>query len=381
MEMGSPSITVKKSFWQRLKRHFSEAFSEEFVFVGGDEDAASTDRKVTKRGRDAYRYILLLLTFVLAPMVIHNLYTGRLLPAGAGLLLLAVILVNIWRLGQGRPAFLSPSLLLFFSMTLIFLSVLLGQKYTVYWLYPLLVALPVLLRHRRALILGVLSGLLLIPLMFVQFDWSTAMVLSFSMALTWLVSAWLVFAVTEQSRRLRGMAITDPLTGAYNRRYLKEQAQLALESWRRYRHPTGMLLLDIDYFKRINDKFGHAVGDIAIKRLVEVISSRLRSVDTLCRFGGEEFVILLSETGIDGAARVAEELRARVESGKILPEGTMTISIGVCEVAEANSLDHWLNLADTALYLAKRNGRNRVEITRGVAVAREPIAKTVPDWR
>jgi diguanylate cyclase (GGDEF)-like protein len=107
----------------------------------------------------------------------------------------------------------------------------------------------------------------------------------------------------------------------------------------------------------------------------------VRSVDTVCRFGGEEFVVLLSETGIDTAARVAEELRALVENTRILPEGTMTISIGVCEVAAADSLDHWLNLADAALYLAKRSGRNRVEVTRGGAVPREPTAKIVPDWR
>jgi len=379
--MDSPSITVNKSYWQKLKRHFSEAFSEGFAFARGDDHSLQADRQVRKRGRHAYRYILLLLSLVLAPMCIHDLYTGRMLPAVACLLLLSVIGVNIWLLSRDRPAFLSPGLLLFFSMTLIFLSVLLGQRYVLFWLYPLLVALPVLLRQTQAKVLGVLSGLLLIPLVFAQFDWSTAVVLSFSLVLTWLVSAWLVFAVTEQSRRLKGMAITDPLTGAYNRRYLEEQAQLALEAWRRYRHPAGMLLIDIDYFKRINDRYGHAVGDTAIKQLVEVISARLRSVDTICRFGGEEFVVLLSETGIEAAAKVAEELRALVENTRILPEGTMTISIGVCEVAAADSLDYWLNLADTALYLAKRNGRNRVEVTRGGPVPRESTAKIVPDWR
>lgn len=379
--MDSPSITVNKSYWQKLKRHFSEAFSEGFAFARGDDPGLQADRQVRMRGRHAYRYILLLLSFVLAPMCVHDLYTGRILPTVAGLLLLSVIGVNIWLLSRDRPAFLSPVLLLFFSLALIFLSVLLGQKYVLFWLYPLLVALPVLLRQRQAKILGVLSGLLLIPLVFAQFDWSTAMVLSFSLVLTWLVSAWLVFAVTEQSRRLKGMAITDPLTGAYNRRYLEEQAQLALEAWRRYHHPAGMLLIDIDYFKRINDRYGHAMGDTAIKQLVEVISCRVRSVDTLCRFGGEEFVVLLSETGVDAAATVAEELRALVENTRILPEGTMTISIGVCEVAAADSLDHWLNLADAALYLAKRNGRNRVEVTRGGAVSREPTTKIVPDWR
>jgi len=142
-----------------------------------------------------------------------------------------------------------------------------------------------------------------------------------------------------------------------------------------------MLLLDIDHFKRINDRYGHATGDLAIKRLVEVISERLRAVDTLCRFGGEEFVVLLHGTGVAGATRLAEELRQRVEQAKIVPEGSLTVSIGVCEVIAAQDLDHWFKLADAALYLAKRNGRNRVEVARQVPAEHEPIARTVPDWR
>jgi len=123
------------------------------------------------------------------------------------------------------------------------------------------------------------------------------------------------------------------------------------------------------------------MGDTAIKQLVKVISGRIRAVDTLCRFGGEEFVVLLRQTGIESAARIAEELRSLVEGARIIPEGNVTISIGVAEVSAAGDLDHWFKLADSALYLAKRNGRNRVESTRQVAMDREPVAKTVPDWR
>ncbi|MDH5172812.1 MAG: GGDEF domain-containing protein, partial [Gammaproteobacteria bacterium] len=219
-----------------------------------------------------------------------------------------------------------------------------------------------------------------LPIVLTRFDTSSAVMLGFSMMVTWLVSAWLVFAVTEQSRRLKDMAITDPLTGVYNRRYLEEQARGAIDSWQRYRHTSTMLLVDVDFFKRINDRYGHNMGDVAIKQLVQVISGRIRAVDTLCRFGGEEFVVLLRETGIDSAARIAEELRRLVESAKILPEGSMTISIGVAEVIAAENLEHWFKLADSALYMAKRNGRNRVEAARGV-VDRAPVAKTVPDWR
>ena len=130
--------------------------------------------------------------------------------------------------------------------------------------------------------------------------------------------------------------------------------------------------MDIDYFKRVNDKFGHSAGDLALQRLVELISGRVRSVDTVCRFGGEEFLVLLHATELEGAMQLARKLRMLVEQAPILAEGGLTISIGVCEVAVAESLDHWFKLADNALYLAKRNGRNRVEHATPESGAREP---------
>ena len=200
------------------------------------------------------------------------------------------------------------------------LAVSLGQSYSVYWLYPLMAGLPVLLRSRRSLAIGLISGAMALPVIFIHFDLSSAIVsLGFSMAVTWLVSAWLVFAVTEQSRRLRDMAITDPLPAPTTGVTWRE-SRSAIDSWQRYRRCAAMLLIDIDFFKRINDKYGHSMGDTAIKQLVAVISIRIRTVDTLCRFGGEEFVVLLQETEIDSAVRVAEELRALVENIRILPE-------------------------------------------------------------
>jgi diguanylate cyclase (GGDEF)-like protein len=381
VQMGSPALTTTLSRWQKLKRHFRDAFSEQFEYQRRDGELPSDARVAGKRGRDAYRYILLLLVAVLAPMSVHSLVIGQAALAAVTLALLLVLLANIWLLSSNRQAFLSPTLLLALGILLILLAVGLGQPYSIYWMYPLLAGMPVLLRSRRSLEIGLASGAVALPVLFTRFDTSSALMLSFSMMVTWLVSAWLVFAVTEQSRRLKDMAITDPLTGAYNRRYLEEQARGALDAWQRYRHSSTLLLIDVDFFKRINDKYGHSMGDTAIKQLVKVISGRIRAVDTLCRFGGEEFVVLLRETGSDSAAAIAEELRALVAAAKILPEGSMTISIGVAEVAAADNLDHWFKLADSALYVAKRSGRNRVETVRQVVADRGPVAKTVPDWR
>lgn len=310
-------------------------------------------------------------------MCVHNVYTGQALLSAISLVLLAMLLANIWLLSHDRQAFLSPTPLLGLGVFLILLAVGMGQRYSIYWLYPLLAGLPVLLRSARSLTVGLISVALALPLLFTQFDVSSAIVISLSMVVTWLVSGWLVFAVTEQSRRLRDMAVTDPLSGAYNRRYLDERARHALDAWQRYRRSSTMLLIDVDYFKRINDRYGHAAGDTAIKRLVEVISARIRAVDTVCRFGGEEFVVLLPETAMESALSVAEELRARVEAATILPQGSMTISVGVCEVSAADNLDRWFKLADAALYRAKSSGRNRVEVARQVPLPPEAGARTL----
>jgi diguanylate cyclase (GGDEF)-like protein len=379
--MDSHLTIANESSWLQLKQHFSESFSGELIYRRRAYDVARVDELLDKRRRNAYRYILLLLAVILLPIDAHNLYVGELVPAIGGMLLLGILMVNILLLSMNREAFLSPPLVLVLSISLLLLSIYYGQNYSLYLLYPLLVALPVLLKTRWAVLLGVLSGLLVAPLVFTQYDATTAIVIGMSMGLTWLVSAWLVYAVTEQSRRLKDMAITDPLTGAYNRRYLELQAEKALELWRRYDRPASLLLVDIDYFKRVNDKYGHAVGDTAIKGLVDVISQRIRRVDTLCRFGGEEFVLLLSETGLEDAEKVANKLRAAVEGESILPENSMTISVGVAGLTGVDDLDHWLNLADTAMYLAKKNGRNRVEVAEPAQLPLEPLAKTVPDWR
>lgn len=379
--MQSRGTTIKQSPWQRVRVHFREAFSEQFNHQSNDVDEGAAEYLAGKRGRHAYRYILLLLFFLLVPVFLHNLYIGQVLLSVSCFVLVAIVAINILLLGGDRRAFLSPTLLQALVILLILLAVSQGQNYAIYWLYPQLAGLPVLLLFRRSLVVGLLTGAVTLPLLVTHFDLVSAIMIGCSMTVTWLVSAWLVFAMTEQSRRLKSMAVTDSLTGAYNRRYLEEQAGQAMDSWQRYRHCSTMLLIDVDYFKRINDKYGHSVGDLAIKRLVEVISRRIRAVDILCRFGGEEFVVLLQETGIESALRIAEELRVLVESANILPEGHMTISTGVCEVIAADSVDHWFKLADSALYHAKHKGRNRVEAARELLPESDAAEQTVPAWR
>ena len=135
-----------------------------------------------------------------------------------------------------------------------------------------------------------------------------ALMTSLGVALT--VVAFVFGALWEQRRMLMEQAITDPLTGAFNRRHVDSCLMTAIERRNRTGEPASLLMLDVDHFKRINDAYGHPAGDEALKRLVALIAGRARKLDVLFRVGGEEFLLLLPGTRYDGAIAVAEHLRA-----------------------------------------------------------------------
>ena len=163
--------------------------------------------------------------------------------------------------------------------------------------------------------------------------------------------------------RLRHLASTDPLTGVANRRHFMEQGRAELSRTERYGYPLTVLMLDVDFFKRINDTYGHDIGDLALKALTGTCGDALRGSDLLGRLGGEEFALLLPSTPLAGAGILAERIRAEVERMRLETlqgELAFTVSIGACAYAEDESFDALLGRADRALYAAKHGGRNRV---------------------
>lgn len=160
---------------------------------------------------------------------------------------------------------------------------------------------------------------------------------------------------------LREIARTDSLTGLSNRRHLDETLAKEFDRAHRYAQPLGLLLLDIDHFKLLNDTYGHSRGDQVLRALGRLLKDHFRDVDHPCRFGGEEFAVVLPGTGLAAAMETAERLRRRIESSNFsgLP---MTMSIGVSALPEINvtDADKLLVATDRALYEAKRGGRNRV---------------------
>jgi diguanylate cyclase (GGDEF)-like protein len=163
---------------------------------------------------------------------------------------------------------------------------------------------------------------------------------------------------------LRENALRDPMTGLYNRRFLEDYVGTLVSSSQRRKSPFTVLMLDLDYFKQVNDTHGHEAGDKVIKTLADILARSVRGSDMAVRYGGEEFLLVLTDTGVDSAMRVAEKIRAEVEATRIpLPSGILqkTISIGVSEFAtDADTFWQVVKFADVALYRAKAAGRNRV---------------------
>ncbi|MBI1273727.1 MAG: diguanylate cyclase [Alphaproteobacteria bacterium] len=162
-------------------------------------------------------------------------------------------------------------------------------------------------------------------------------------------------------------ATTDALTGISNRRHFLDQGEQELRRARRFARDLTLLMLDIDHFKAINDTHGHAAGDIVIQQVVKACQDELRQTDLIGRLGGEEFAILLPETGMKAATETAGRLRAAIADRKI-PAGKIavqcTISVGLTQLeAQDGDIDALLARADAALYRAKQAGRNRVEAT------------------
>ena len=180
-----------------------------------------------------------------------------------------------------------------------------------------------------------------------------------------------VIAIQKQQafEQIKNLSVRDPLTGIFNRRYLNEIIITEMDRAFRLHHPLSLLLIDIDYFKGINDQFGHLVGDQVLQDLARLFESIIRPYDTFTRYGGEEFLILMSETNEEEALVVAERLREASESARLLPENTaLTCSFGVSTLAREEgrlpSPEEFIARADKALYHAKGAGRNRVHVFR-----------------
>ncbi len=232
---------------------------------------------------------------------------------------------------------------------------------TIYWLYPVFIANFFLLSITRASITNLVVLLAVLPThdqFSAPFEFYVAAV---TLLLVDAMAAIFSWKTEQQRHQLRELAIRDPLTGTFNRRSLAESANKIIARARRGKSTASVIIMDLDHFKIVNDRYGHETGDRILRCVAERVMERIRAgSDTLFRYGGEEFVILLENTTLTDATQLAEQLRQEISQIRDDQVSTIEASFGCAELAADDDQDSWLNRADQALYQAKADGRNCV---------------------
>ena len=305
---------------------------------------------------------------LMLPFALAHVAGGRWTMALVNAVLMVVLVTNARALQRNRAAPVPFWVLSVLMLVGVCTSVLQQGVVGVLWSYPALFIFFFVLPRRMALSLGlalllgasVCSALALgVPLAVRVFGSILLILVMINVVLN---------VIGELQNALVVQAITDPLTGAFNRRHLKVHLDRMLVPADSAAPTDTLLVIDIDHFKLINDRCGHDVGDDVLRRLVACIVARKRRSDLLFRIGGEEFLLLLPGVTLDDAQRVADEWRLRLGQADLLPGARVTVSIGISALEAGQSAEAWVKRADQALYEAKRSGRDRVMVATATLV-------------
>jgi len=233
----------------------------------------------------------------------------------------------------------------------------------IYWAFPALIGVFYLLRPREAVFLAVVTLLALIPVLLPSANSQETTTVVVTFVVTSMIALAFSLITSRQREQLLVLATKDPLTGAGNRRGLDAKLAEVVNSFKRTGTSSSLILLDLDHFKKVNDLYGHAVGDQILKRVTEIINLRIRVTDSIYRIGGEEFIVVLEGADLHKGAHLAEQLRTLVDANELVPDHAVTISLGVAELKDGESANDWLHRADEALYRAKDAGRNSTSLS------------------
>ncbi|NQD91680.1 GGDEF domain-containing protein [Pseudomonas sp. CrR25] len=299
----------------------------------------------------------------ISPYAVYRLAEGNYLVSSADTIIVMSTVYAVfyaWRTGNT----VKPGLYLavIFSLGATLIAINLGVN-GLFWIYPLILFNFFMVSPGRAmtatvLVLATLVGhALIVP--GTVFESAYQMV---SFLVTSLMASVLtcIFAYRTRSQRdqLQQLAISDPLTGARNRRAMDEELRIAVATHRRHGNSYGVLVMDLDHFKQINDQFGHQAGDQVLVTFVDLLKRSSRQEDRLFRFGGEEFLLLLPNTDEAGLVAAAAHLQRQVRQVLRSPGGPVTMSVGGAILRSGEHWESWLQRADQRLYRAKSDGRN-----------------------
>ncbi len=298
---------------------------------------------------------------LLLPFPVINYLAGRYLATGATSLVILAVAWDVFKLYRGQPATIPLAMLLVPVAAAMAVAIEAVGMYGALWAYPVMMFCYFVLSRRKALVCASLFLFGTTAMVAHYVGAGMAVRVFASLLLTMLMFNIVLHVMAELHVKLMQQATTDPLTGASNRRQMDIALGELVKRARGRPVPASILLIDIDNFKQINDRHGHGAGDAVLIGMVKLITTRKRTVDSLYRIGGEEFLLLLQETSAAAASNVAEQLRALIEDSRVVRDLAVTISIGITECATGYTPEQWLKAADEALYRAKRMGRNRVE--------------------
>lgn len=274
-------------------------------------------------------------------------------------LLIGLVLLHAWTGKDTRNAALA--LVLINTTGAVASGVLLGAS-GLYWMYAVLMSNFFLTDRRKAAIIAV-GALAILVAHGKAFSSVPHLATYIATCVVCCVMAFIVaYRYELQREQLQELSIQDPLTGIHNRRAMEQELEIAVETAKRSGARFGLLMVDLDHFKEVNDRFGHEAGDQVLVAFANLVRQSTRAADRAFRYGGEEFVVLLAGTPITGLKLAAENLRQRVGSELRHPGGVITASIGGAMLQPGEDWPAWLHRADAMLYVAKQGGRNRVAI-------------------
>jgi diguanylate cyclase (GGDEF)-like protein len=230
----------------------------------------------------------------------------------------------------------------------------------VLWLYPTLLSIFFIVRPRTAGTIALLATAALQGLPEAFGSLTQRVTVTVTLLLVALNALIFALRTAMQRRALAQIATLDPLTGARNRRAMEEEVAIALNAHQRTGRPVTLALLDLDHFKRVNDRHGHEAGDQLLCRFVDLVRRSTRATDRLFRFGGEEFVLLMEHTDEIGALRAFANLQRHIHEELRAGGEPVTVSMGAAVLRHGENRDAWFARADAALYRAKQDGRDRL---------------------
>ncbi len=324
------------------------------------DDKKDSDVLYQFRDQIFYRFAIAGLILLL-PFTLNNLYQGRYVSGLFSGLVLMIFLIDALAIHKSK----NPPI----PTSIITIPIIIGIGVTVkdlgyivaVWIYPAIILFFFIMPRLSANVISIITAIIVtMSAYYYGFSIQLSSRILASSLLTILFINILFSVINQLHERLQFAAIRDELTGTFNRRHMKELLLNAINYKQRYDTTYSLLALDIDHFKTVNDEYGHSTGDNVLKKFTNLLDQNIRNVDILFRTGGEEFNILLPETDLSHAIKVAEKIRESIYEQLKLYNKNISVSIGVGELKKNENMDDFLKRCDRALYHAKEQGRNRV---------------------